>query len=129
MKNHAMCFVPILQRAASDKRPIDKVGALYAGTIVIETAGPMRDMEAIARKTLADINSDLTVVKFQTFDQQIADRFTQERMISRLMTVFGGLAVLLATVGLYGVTSYTVTRRRTEISIRMAIGSARAASL
>jgi ABC-type antimicrobial peptide transport system permease subunit len=82
-------------------------------------------METIARKTLAEINPDLTVVKFQTFDQQIADQFTQERMISRLMSLFGGLALLLATVGLYGVTSYTVARRTSEIGIRMALGSER----
>ncbi|HEY1946778.1 MAG TPA: ABC transporter permease [Bryobacteraceae bacterium] len=125
VKNHAMSFVPILQRAVSDKRPIDKVGALYAGTIVLETSRPMHDMESIARKTLAEINPDLTVVKFQTFDQQIADQFTQERMISRLMSLFGGLALLLATVGLYGVTSYTVARRTSEIGIRMALGSER----
>jgi ABC-type antimicrobial peptide transport system permease subunit len=125
MKNHPMTFVPILQRAASDKRPIDKVGALYAGTIVLQTSRPMDDVQDITRKTLAGINPNLTVVKFQTFDQQIADQFTQERMISRLMTLFGGLALLLASVGLYGVTAYTVARRTSEIGIRMALGSER----
>jgi macrolide transport system ATP-binding/permease protein len=69
----------MLQRGASDKRPIEKAGALYAGAIVLETARRIGNMEAIARQTLSGINPNLSVVKFQTFDAQIADRFIHER--------------------------------------------------
>ena len=85
----------------------------------------MDSMESTARQTLAAINPNLSVVKFQTFDEQIADRFTQDRMITRLMTLFSILALLLATLGLYGVTSYSVARRTIEIGIRMALGANR----
>jgi ABC-type antimicrobial peptide transport system permease subunit len=64
-------------------------------------------------------------VKFQTFDEQIADRFTEDRMIARLTTLFGALALLLATIGLYGVTAWTVARQTSEIGIRMALGAER----
>ena len=72
---------------------------------------------------LVSVHRDVTIT-FRLLDEQVNASLIQERLVAMISGFFGALAVLLAGLGLYGVTSYAVGRRRTEIGIRMALGAA-----
>ena len=119
----AMYFRPLLQVAHTE--PSTDIRSLYAGAIMLQTKGPVQGLESQVRRALASIDPNLTVIRYETFAGQISGQFNQERLIARLTLMFGVLALVLASVGLYGVTAYTVARRTPEIGIRMAMGADR----
>src|SRR5579859_7280660 len=97
----------------------------YLNAIEIQTHGEVSGLETQVRRVLSQINPDLAVIDFQSFGLQVKANFMQQAMIAKLTSFFGILALILASIGLYGVTSYTVERRTSEIGIRMALGADR----
>ena len=93
--------------------------------MIIGFNSPQQDVESLIRKTLGSIDPNLTVSDLRTFQAQVDGNFNQDRLLARLSSLFGVLALILASVGLYGVMSYFVARRTSEIGIRMALGATR----
>jgi len=103
--------------------------SMFVDFIILDFGHAPLDAEAMAGKTLAAIDPNLSVIRFASYDSEVAGNFNQDRLIARLTELFGMLALLLASVGLFGVMSYFVARRTSEIGIRMALGATRSSVL
>jgi len=120
---YPMFFLPLLQM---EKKPDGSLaGANYINDIELHVSGKAGNPEPLIRKAIADVEPNLSVLDVIGYGEQLSLQFNQERLVATLTELFGLLALVLASVGLYGLVSLAVARRTAEIGVRIALGATR----